>query len=428
MELQTEPRELETPEAVPPPRLGLRLGRRAAWLGGLLALAVAGYLLAGVFTVAADEQAVIRRFGRVAARLGPGIHYRLPWPIDQVDIVKTTSVMKTGVGFDLRDGEERVTGVEILTGDTNIISVAMTLQYVIRNPSAFLFETENPSTLIGSLAESVLTETVLGMPVDEVLTTGRLAIQEQVKTRTQEILDRYDSGVQITSANMMGITLDSAVAQAFQDVANASADRENKINQGRSYANDLLPKARGEARSIVLAAQSYREQRVAEAIGHRTHGGREPINRKVGIDGAAVCRFVTVQRARLGRRGLGSKRRLCLGRFRAHRQSRALEQFQHTGHVRPRLRVRWNAAVTRDCVRARVVRREREGEVAVVAVDEVPQVPGATLDVLARVEDVADPEQPRRLRHELHQAARALRRDCARLKVRLHADDGFDEL
>src|SRR3989442_63038 len=184
MELQTEPRELETPEAAPPPWLGLRLGRRAAWVGGLLALAVAGYLLAGVFTVAADEQAVIRRFG--------------------------------------------------------------------------------------SLAESVLTETVLGMPVDEVLTTGRLAIQEHVKTRTQEILDRYDSGVQITSANMMGITLDSAVAQAFQDVANASADRENKINQGRSYANDLLPKARGEARSIVLAAQSYREQRVAEAIGNTT--------------------------------------------------------------------------------------------------------------------------------------------------------------
>src|SRR5256885_15907743 len=81
---------------------------------------------------------------------------------------------------------------------------------------------------------------------------------------------RYDSGVQITSANMMGITLDSAVAQAFQDVANASADRENKINQGRSYANDLLPKARGEARSIVLSAQSYRDQRVAEAIGNTT--------------------------------------------------------------------------------------------------------------------------------------------------------------
>src|SRR5204862_6738965 len=139
MELQTEPRELETPEAAPPPRLGIRLGRRAAWVGGLLALAVAGYLLAGIFTVAADEQAVIRRFGRVAARLGPGIHYRLPWPIDRVDVVKTTSVMKTGVGFDLHEGDARVAGVELLTGHTNIIRVAMTLQYVIRNPAAFLF-------------------------------------------------------------------------------------------------------------------------------------------------------------------------------------------------------------------------------------------------------------------------------------------------
>src|ERR687887_1942478 len=119
MGLQTEPRELPTPELAPPPPPGPRLGRRLAWAGGLLVLAVAGYLLVGVFTVAADEQAVIRRFGRVAARLGPGIHYRLPWPVDRVDVVKTTAVMKTGVGFDLPIEDARVTGVEILTGDTN---------------------------------------------------------------------------------------------------------------------------------------------------------------------------------------------------------------------------------------------------------------------------------------------------------------------
>src|SRR5437667_8860722 len=172
MELQTEPRERSTPELAPPPPLGLRLRRRAAWVGGLLALAVVGYLLSGIFTVAADEQAVIRRFGRVAARLGPGLHYRLPWPVDRVDVVKTTAVMKTGVGFALPEGETRsVTGVEVLTGDTNIISVAMSLQYVIRNPAPFLFEIEQPPALIGAVAESVLTQTVLGMPVDEVLTT-----------------------------------------------------------------------------------------------------------------------------------------------------------------------------------------------------------------------------------------------------------------
>ena len=272
MDLQTARPQVDTgtaaPEAPSAPRPSWR---RAPWLGGLAGIVIGGSLLSGIFTVAADEQAVVRRFGRVAARLGPGIHYRLPWPVDRVDVVKTTSVMKTGVGFDLPEVEgQSVTGVEILTGDTNIISVAMALQYVIRNPAAFLFNVENPPALIGSVAESVLTETVLGMPVDEVLTTGRLAIQERVKTRTQTILDRYDSGIQLTSANMMGITLDGSVAQAFQDVANAGADRENKINQGRAYANDLLPKARGEARSMVLAAQSYKEQRVAEAIGNTT--------------------------------------------------------------------------------------------------------------------------------------------------------------
>jgi membrane protease subunit HflK len=249
----------------------VRFPRPASWAGGSLVLALAAYLLSGIFTVAADEQAVVRRFGRVSARLGPGIHYALPWPIDRVDVLKTTAVMKTGVGFDLPEGEARgVTGMEILTGDTNIISVAIALQYVIGNPAAFLFDVENPSALIGSIAQSVLTETVLGMPVDEVLTTGRLAIQERVKTGTQAILDRYQSGIQLTSASIMTISLDGSVAQAFQDVASARADRENKINEARTYANNVLPKARGEAQSMVLAAQSYKEQRVAEAIGNTT--------------------------------------------------------------------------------------------------------------------------------------------------------------
>jgi modulator of FtsH protease HflK len=243
--------------------------RRLRWVLVAVALVLTAYLATGVFTVDADEQAVVRRFGRVTARFGPGIHYRLPWPIDRVDVLKTTTVMKTGVGFPLPDGEPgSVTGMEILTGDTNIISIAVALQFVIANPAAYLFEVEAPAALIGRVAESVLTETVVGMPVDEVLTTGRVAIQERVKSGTQAVLDRYVSGIQLTSASIMTISLDSAVAQAFQDVASASADRENKINEARAYANNVVPKARGEARSLVLAAQSYREQRVAEAAGN----------------------------------------------------------------------------------------------------------------------------------------------------------------
>ena len=243
--------------------------RRRRWGLTAVTLLLLGYAGTGVFTVAPDEQAVVRRFGRVTARFGPGMHYRLPWPVDQVNILKTTTVMKTGVGFELPDGETTtVAGLELLTGDTNIVSIAVALQFVIADPAAYLFEVEAPAALIGRVAESVLTETVIGMPVDEVLTTGRLAIQERVKSATQAILDRYVSGIQLTAASIMSITFDSAVAQAFQDVASASADRENKVNEARTYANNVVPKARGEARSLVLAAQSYREQRVAEAVGN----------------------------------------------------------------------------------------------------------------------------------------------------------------
>jgi modulator of FtsH protease HflK len=239
------------------------------WLGLALLLLVATYLGTGFYLVDTDEQAVVRRFGAIAARVGPGMHYRLPWPIDQVDVVKTTSVMTTGVGFALPQGEQAtVVGMELLTGDTNILNIALVLQYVIRSPADFLFRIEDPQTLIGHLAEAVLTETVTAMAVDEVLTTGRLAIQEQVKTATQAMLDRYRSGIQITSSNIMTITLDPSVAAAFQDVTDAMADREKSRNEARMYANNLIPKARGEASAAVREAQAYKQQRIAEAVGN----------------------------------------------------------------------------------------------------------------------------------------------------------------
>ena len=251
---------------------GRTAGRQ--WRYGIVLLAVilpGAYFASGFYLVNADEHAVVRRFGAIAARVGPGMHYRVPWPVDRVDVLKTTSVMKVGVGFALRDNDaETLKGIELLTGDTNILSVALVVQYVIRNPADYLFQIERPQTLVGTLAESVLTETVVGMPIDEVLTTGRLAIQGRVKLKTQEMLDRYQSGVQISSVNIMSITLDPSVAQAFQDVADAMADREKTQNEARAYANDQIPRARGEANQTVSNAQNYRQQRIAEAIGNTT--------------------------------------------------------------------------------------------------------------------------------------------------------------
>jgi modulator of FtsH protease HflK len=264
-------RNARTGEAGFGPRSGfaslLRSSRRY-WLPGALAALIAVYLGAGFYVVEADERAVVRRFGAVTAQVGPGMHYRLPWPVDRVDVVKTTSVMKVGIGFALPSGgSETPTGTELLTGDTNILNVALVLQYVTRDPADFLFSIEDAPAFVEAVAEGVLTETVLGMPVDEVLTRGRVMVQDRVKAKTQEILDLRRSGIAIMSASIMSMTLDQAVAKAFQDVADAMADREKLINEAWAYRGNLLPRARGQARTRLGEAAAYKQQRIAKAVG-----------------------------------------------------------------------------------------------------------------------------------------------------------------
>ena len=244
----------------------LRLGYRYLILGILVLLGV--HLASGFYVVGADERAVVRRFGAVETEVGPGMHYRFPWPVDRLDVVKTTSVMKVGVGFAIPTGESAApSGMELLTGDANIVNAALVLQYVIRDPAEFLFAIEEPQVFVAAIAEGVLTETVVSMPIDEVLTRGRVALQERVKAKAQELLDLRHTGIRIVSASIMTITLDRSVVQAFQDVADAMADREKVINEARAYASNLIPKARGDARMRLSEAEAYKQQRVADAVG-----------------------------------------------------------------------------------------------------------------------------------------------------------------
>ena len=244
----------------------LRLGYRYLILGILVLLGA--HLASGFYVVGADERAVVRRFGAVETEVGPGMHYRLPWPVDRLDVVKTTSVMKVGVGFAIPTGESAApSGMELLTGDTNIVNAALVLQYVIRDPAEFLFAIEEPQVFVAAIAEGVLTETVVSMPIDEVLTRGRVALQERVKAKAQELLDLRHTGIRIVSASIMTIALDRSVVQAFQDVADAMADREKVINEARAYASNLIPKARGDARMRLSEAEAYKQQRVADAVG-----------------------------------------------------------------------------------------------------------------------------------------------------------------
>ena len=242
--------------------------RHRYWVFAIICLFLGAHLASGFYVVEADERAVVRRFGAVEAEAGPGMHYRFPWPVDRLDVVETTSVKKVGVGFAIPVSESAApSGMELVTGDTNIVSAALVLQYVIRDPAEFLFQIEEAPSYVEAVAERVLTETVIGMPIDEVLTRGRVAVQERVKADTQEVLDRRRSGIRIVSVSIMTMTLDRSVIEAFQDVANAMADREKVINEAHAYASNLIPKARGEARTQLSDAEAYKQQRVADALG-----------------------------------------------------------------------------------------------------------------------------------------------------------------
>jgi membrane protease subunit HflK len=149
-------------------------------LARALALAVVGmYLLSGFYVVEPDERGVVRRFGRVVADdVEPGIHYRLPWPIEAVDTPKVTSIRRMSVGYrivdQIRGVSPEAAQTQFVTGDTNVIEIQLLVQYVVKDASSFLYMVADPQWLVGGVCESVLAETVAGIGVDEALTTAKL--------------------------------------------------------------------------------------------------------------------------------------------------------------------------------------------------------------------------------------------------------------
>jgi membrane protease subunit HflK len=251
-------------------RAGLPQVRR---LARLLVLAVVGmYALSGIYVVQPDERGVVRRLGRVVAdRIEPGIHYRIPWPIDRVDRPQVTSIKRMSVGYKIVDQMRGLAPepreAQFLTGDTNIIEVQLLIQYVVKDPADFLFGVEEPHWLVRKVGESALTEAMSMTGVDAVLTTGKLEISAAVKKRAQDMLDSYGAGIEIVAAHLQEVTPPREVADAFRDVASAREDRSRIIQEANGYANRVVPMARGEAQQLVTAAEGYKAEKTDRATG-----------------------------------------------------------------------------------------------------------------------------------------------------------------
>jgi membrane protease subunit HflK len=251
---------IQTPE---PPR---------AWNSRRIGASLVGlWILSGAYVVRPEQQAVITRFGAVSdSRVFPGIHYALPWPLESVTKVKVNQLQRLVVGGDTADsvmGRTQPLVSQFLTGDQNIISMRVVVQYSVAVPADYLFRSADVGKVVGSAVEAELARRVALRDVDAVLTTERGAVQDEVLGRAQAVLNGYGAGVRLSTVNIESAVPPPEAATAFRDVASARADTARIIDEAHGYANDLLPRARGEAAQTRQSADAYRQSRTNEALG-----------------------------------------------------------------------------------------------------------------------------------------------------------------
>jgi modulator of FtsH protease HflK len=245
---------------------------RPRWTKGRIAGAAALlWLASGVYAVAPDQQAVETRFGRVVeARVLPGIHYSMPWPIDRVYKLKVQQTQRLVIGGDAADGvlgRSQPLLSQFLSGDQNIINMRVVVQYSVGVPADYLFRNQDVARNVGAAVEAELSRRIAHRGVDAVLTTEKIAIQEEVRGEAQKRVNEYHSGVLISTVNIEAVGPPPEAADAFRDVASAKADSARIVNESQGYANDVIPKARGEAQKLLEEAAAYKERKINEAAG-----------------------------------------------------------------------------------------------------------------------------------------------------------------
>ncbi len=247
------------------------MATRRNGIAALFAVAVALYAAWGIYGVEADESAVEIVLGRVTARdVLPGIHWSPPPPFGNVIVEKTATsfVMPIGYQFIERLGEMPVSDLW-LTSDTNVVTLRLNVQYSLGSLADFALAHEQPRQLLRRTGERATTGYLASQPVDALLTSERQRLAVAVRDRMQALLATEGVGIDVQSVNIeeLGPPLDGGVRGAFQDVQNASADRERLIHEAHAYAAQTRAAAEGDSQAENDRAATDRHARVARARG-----------------------------------------------------------------------------------------------------------------------------------------------------------------
>ena len=226
------------------------------------------------YTVAAESEGVVLRFGKFLKTVNPGLHFKLPLGIDEVSVLPTRRQLKIEFGFYTsgytnldQAGREQVEEKSMVTGDLNAALVEWVVQYRIDDPKEYLFDVRNPGQTLRDLSEAAMREVIGDRTVDEVITIGRQDIEISALTRMQELAKRYKLGVRVDQVQLKNVNPPREVQASFNEVNKAQQDRENAINIANGNYNEAVPRAKGEADQTIRAADGYRFKRVNEAEG-----------------------------------------------------------------------------------------------------------------------------------------------------------------
>ncbi len=239
-------------------------------IGGIVILWL---LLSMLYQVNPDEQGVVRRFGKFVRVTPPGLRFKLPYPIEAVNKPKVTEIKRAEIGFRTIDPgpPARYSFVPrealMLTGDENILNCQVIIQYRISDAPKYLFNIRGPEETVRDVAEAAIRSTIGRNNIDQALTTGKFEIQEEIKMISQDVLNKYDAGIQVVAVQLQDVHPPQEVSDAFKDVASAKEDKERLTRQAEGYRNDVIPKARGEAQQKIRESEAYKEERIKRSEG-----------------------------------------------------------------------------------------------------------------------------------------------------------------
>ena len=243
--------------------------------GGVLLLIIALLAFSAVFTIQPEEVGIVLRFGQYTRTADPGLNFKLPAPVEQVLKVPVQRQLKQEFGFETveagvrsRYSDRDFEGESLmLTGDLNVAVVEWIAQYRVADPFKYLFKVRSVSKTFRDMNEAVVRSVVGDRSVDEVITVGRLEIEDQVKLKLQELCDRYETGIVVDQIVLQNVNPPDPVKPSFNEVNQAEQERERSINEARGDYNRVIPKAGGEAAQVIEQARGYAIDRVNRAKG-----------------------------------------------------------------------------------------------------------------------------------------------------------------